>query len=125
MKCRIFFFVLACFLLVSCRQNAPERVIKDFYYSYQNLDFEKSKTYCAPSMVDKIELIEANFNAEKKERIQSEIQKYHIEIKDITYKDNREHAVAKISFSTKEDTLTIDDEVTLERRGDEWKIVNF
>lgn len=125
MKYRIPLFLIVCLLLVSCQRNTPERVIKDFYYSYQNLDFEKAKTYCAPSMVDKLNLMEANFNQEKKDAIQSEILKNHIKIEDVTYRDDKEHAVAKVVFYTTKDSVFVNDEVTLELRGGDWKVANF
>lgn len=119
--------VLVCLsaLLVSCHRNSPERVVKSFYYAYQNLDFDKAEEFCAPSMSHKISLIKSGFNAEKKSFLQAKVKKQRITVREVVYNDTGNQAVVKVFFTTPEDSVPQVDYVLLEKCGDEWKVSNF
>ncbi len=122
------FFSLILILFVSCKSDPVKETVTDFYLSYQNLDFEKTKQYCNPLMVQKITLIENGFTPEKRKAILKHIRKNRIQVEDINYDDTQTKATAKVRFYTLSEDNENNEETTvifLEKIQGRWKIADF
>lgn len=123
----LFILLITSFFFYSCSKDPVKKTVENFYFSFQNLDFEKAKKYCNPLMAHKLALIQEEMRDEKRSFLEWKLKKSRIKIEAIEYDEKRVKAKVKIEITSYKNGKKIDevDTIQLEKVNESWKISDF
>jgi len=123
----IFLLLIASFICYSCTKDSVKETVDNFYFSFQNLDFEKAKTYCNPLMSYKLTLIQEEMTEEKRSFLEWQLKKSRMKIESISYDEKRGKAKVTIGITSYKEGEKIyeTDIILLEKINNSWKIIDF
>ena len=123
----IFLLLIASFICYSCTKDPVKETVDNFYFSFQNLDFEKAKTYCNPLMSYKLTLIQEEMTEEKRSFLEWQLKKSRMKIESISYDEKRGKAKVTVGITSYKEGEKIyeTDIILLEKINNSWKIIDF
>ena len=118
-------FCLAMLLCVfnSCTRSEEKTVkktAKEFYLSYQNMDFDEIVEYCTPLMTERMRSIESGLTPESRKMQLEKLKSFSMTVETVEF-----NAVATCSFVQSNTKEKFTDKMELQKISGVWKISEF
>lgn len=123
-------FCLAMLLCVfnSCtrsEEKTVEKTAKEFYLSYQNMDFNEIVEYCTPLMTERMRSIESGLTPESRKMQLEKLKSFSMTVETVEFNADTTAAVATCSFVQSNTKEKFTDKMELQKISGVWKISEF
>lgn len=125
---KLFGLLAILFAFFSCansEENKVKKTAKEFYLSYQNMDFDEIVEYCTPLMAERIRSIESGMTPEKRDAKLAEMKAYRMTVDKVELNADGTEAVVTCTFTQPKTKESATDRMELQKIGDEWKVSEF